>query len=139
MWNKIKWYLQRFMIGRNGRDDLQVYVIYAVLIVYVIASFLGVLFPFRIVRVLVRFLNTAAWVGLFYSMYRFCSKDVYRRREENRKFLQKMEFYKLRLSMRKTHKIYRCKGCGRKIRVPKGKGKIEITCPLCGNKFIRRT
>lgn len=139
MWNKIKWYLQKFMIGRNGRDELQVYVIYGVLIVYVVSSFLGVIFPFKIVRVLVRFLNTAGWVGIFYSIYRFCSKDVYRRREENRKFLQELEFFKLRISMRKTHKIYRCKGCGRKIRVPKGKGKIEITCPLCGKKFIRRT
>ena len=132
MWNKIKWYIQRFMIGRNGRDELQVAVVYAALFFGVFASWFDKLFPFPIFK-------TICWLGIFYSFYRFCSKDVNRRREENRKFLQELEFLKLRISMRKTHKIYRCKGCGRKIRVPKGKGKIEITCPLCGNKFIRRT
>ena len=132
MWNKIKWYIQRFMIGRNGRDELQVAVVYAALFFGVFASWFDKLFPFPLFKML-------CWLGIFYSFYRFCSKDVNRRREENRKFLQELEFFKLRISMRKTHKIYRCKGCGRKIRVPKGKGKIEITCPLCGNKFIRRT
>ena len=132
MWNKIKWYIQRFMIGRNGRDELQITVAYAALILYIFAPWFDKLLPFP-------FFRTVCWIGIFYSLFRFCSKDVIRRREENRKFLQELEFLKLRLSVRKTHKIYRCKGCGRKIRVPKGKGKIEISCPLCGNKFIRRT
>ena len=132
MWNKIKWYIQRFMIGRNGRDELQVAVLYVSLIGYIIAPLADQLLPFPLFRII-------CWLGVIYSIFRFCSKDVNRRREENRKFLQEQEFLKLRISMRKTHKIYRCKGCGRKIRVPKGKGKIEITCPLCGKKFIRRT
>lgn len=132
MWNKIKWYIQRFMIGRNGRDELQVTVAYAALILYIFAPWFDKFLPVPLFR-------TICWIGIFYSLFRFCSKDVNRRREENRKFLQELEFLKLRISMRKTHKIYRCKGCGRKIRVPKGKGKIEITCPLCGKKFIRRT
>lgn len=120
------------MIGRNGRDELQVTVFYASLILYAFASVFDRLIPFPIFKVI-------GWLGVFYSLYRFCSKDVYRRREENQKFLREIEFLKLRISVRKTHKIYRCKGCGRKIRVPRGKGKIEISCPLCGNKFIRRT
>ena len=132
MWNKFKWYMQKFMVGRNGRDELQVVVLYVSFCLYAIASVFEKLMP-------VLALKWLGWLGVVYSLYRFCSKDVYRRREENRKFLQEIEFYKLRISVRKTHKIYRCKGCGRKIRVPKGKGKIEITCPLCGNKFIRRT
>ena len=37
MWNKIKWHLQRFMIGRNGRDELQMTVSYAALILYIFA------------------------------------------------------------------------------------------------------
>lgn len=132
MWNKIKWYIQKFMIGRNGRDELQMVVLYGSFFLYALASVFEKLIP-------VSGLKVIGWLGIFYSIYRFCSKDVYRRREENRKFLQELEFLKLRISVRKTHKIYKCKGCGRKIRVPKGKGKIEISCPLCGNKFIRRT
>ena len=132
MWNKIKWYIQRFMIGRNGRDELQMAVLYLSLIIYAFASVFDKFFPFP-------FFRTIFQIGILYSLFRLCSKDVIRRREENHKFLQELEFLKLRISMRKTHKIYRCKGCGRKIRVPKGKGKIEISCPLCGKKFIRRT
>lgn len=132
MWNKIKWYIQRFMIGRNGRDELQIAVLYGSFILYGFAEIFEKIPFFPILKIV-------GILGVFYSIYRFCSKDVPRRREENRKFLQEIEFLKLRISMRKTHKIYRCKGCGRKIRVPRGKGKIEISCPLCGNKFIRRT
>ena len=132
MWNKLKWHLQRFMIGRNGRDELQITVLYASFILYAFAGLLDKLFTFPMFRII-------GWLGVVYSIYSFCSKDISRRREENRKFLQEIEFLKLRISVRKTHKIYRCKGCGRKIRVPRGKGKIEITCPLCGKKFIRRT
>ena len=132
MWNKIRWYLQKFMVGRNGRDELQIVTLFAAVIFSVISSFMVKMFH-------VRLFDTLSVIVLVYSMFRFLSKDVYKRREENRKFLQEIEFLKLRISVRKTHKIYRCKGCGRKIRVPKGKGRIEITCPLCGRKFRKRT
>ena len=128
MWNRIKWNIQKFMMGRNGRDELETAVFYCSIFVYL----LGGLFRLGLLQIF-------AWFGLLYSLFRVISKDVCKRREENRKFLQRLEFLKLRISMRKTHKIYRCKGCNRKIRVPKGKGRIEITCPMCGRKMIRRT
>ncbi len=128
MWNKIKWRIQRFMVGRNGRDELEMAVFYTSVAVYL----LGGLLAFMPLEIL-------SWLGIFYSLFRVTSRDVYKRREENRRFLQKIQFLKLRISMRKTHKIYRCRGCSRKIRVPRGKGRIEITCPLCGRKMIRRT
>jgi predicted RNA-binding Zn-ribbon protein involved in translation (DUF1610 family) len=128
MWDKIKWHLQRFMIGRNGRDEIGMLVLWISAVLCLISA------VFR-----TPFLDILAWLGIIYVIYRICSKDVYKRREENQKFLQEIEFIKLRISVRKTHKIYRCKGCGRKIRVPRGKGKIEITCPLCGRKMIHRT
>ena len=46
---------------------------------------------------------------------------------------------KQRWEQRKTHKFYRCKQCGVTIRIPKGQGQIEITCPKCGYKFVDRT
>ena len=51
----------------------------------------------------------------------------------------KINLYKLKCEQRKEYKIFQCKSCGRKIRVPRGKGKIEVTCPVCGNKKICRT
>ena len=44
-----------------------------------------------------------------------------------------------RILSRKTHHIYTCPGCGQKIRIPRGKGqKVEIECPKCHEKFIKR-
>lgn len=40
---------------------------------------------------------------------------------------------------KKIYKFYTCSSCGQKVRVPRGKGKIEITCPKCRNTFIKRT
>ena len=48
MWNKIKWYIQRFMVGRNGRDELQVMVSYASLILYIFAPLLDKILPFHL-------------------------------------------------------------------------------------------
>lgn len=128
MWNNIKWKLQQFMSGRNGQDELCLTVFGISFVLYVI---LGL---FR--------LNGLAFItmaGFIYALFRMFSRDVYKRQAENRKFLQEINLIKMRFSQRKTHRIYKCKGCGRKIRVPRGKGKIEITCPLCGRKFVKRT
>ncbi|WP_207645519.1 hypothetical protein [Marvinbryantia formatexigens] len=50
-----------------------------------------------------------------------------------------VELVKMNFEQRKTHRIFMCKVCGKKVRVPKGKGKIEITCPSCGNKMTHHT
>ena len=39
----------------------------------------------------------------------------------------------------KEHRIFRCPSCDQRVRVPRGRGKIEITCPRCGNKFVKRS
>ena len=40
---------------------------------------------------------------------------------------------------KKIYRFYKCKQCKQKIRVPRGRGKIEITCPKCQNHFIKKT
>ena len=89
------------------------------------------------------------WIGLValgYSLYRSFSRDHLKRSNERLWFLKKLEQVKKlpkqlkqRWDQRNTHKFYRCSKCGVTIRIPKGKGQIEITCPKCGNKFIERT
>ena len=89
------------------------------------------------------------WIGLValgFSLYRSFSRDHMKRSNERLWFLKKLEEikklpkqWKQRWDQRNTHKFYRCKQCGVTIRVPKGKGQIEITCPKCGHKFIERT
>ena len=37
------------------------------------------------------------------------------------------------------HRIFRCPKCDQRVRVPRGRGKISITCPKCGHEFIKRS
>lgn len=86
------------------------------------------------------------WAALGYSLYRSFSRNHMKRSSERLWFLKKLDQlkrlpkqWKQRWEQRKTHKFYRCRQCGVMIRVPRGKGQIEITCPKCGYKFIDRT
>lgn len=37
------------------------------------------------------------------------------------------------------YRVQPCPNCQHKIRIPKGKGKIRITCPHCSQQFIQQT
>ena len=71
-------------------------------------------------------------------LLRFFSTKKFKRSEENRKFRNFIKFYEQKWNHRKTHRVYKCKQCGQLIRVPKGVGKVEVTCPKCGNKQEHR-
>lgn len=124
----LKWKLQNFMMGRNGMDDCAKYSYIAGIVLYVIYLFTGV--------GLLYYFSTLL---LLYGLFRVFSKNVAARQSEERKLHDEINFQKMRFEQRKEYRLYRCKGCGRKIRVPKGKGKVEVTCPTCGNKEIHRT
>lgn len=125
---KLSWKLQSFMRGRNGVDELNRVLTYVLLAMYIISLFTNWAILYYI-----------SFFGFIYVMYRMLSKNLYARREENRKFVTYMETTKIKFEQRKDYKIFKCKGCGRNIRVPRGKGKIEVTCPMCGRKTIHRT
>ena len=83
---------------------------------------------------------------LVYCYYRMFSRDYNRRYAENQKFLTwqnkikyKVNNWKRNLADRKTHHIYKCPSCGQKIRVPRGKGKIIVTCPKCRTEFQKKS
>ena len=126
--------LYRFMQGRYGADQLNRF-----LMILVIVCLVFSLFGFRIFYVL-------GIALLFYSYFRIFSKNLYKRREENAAYLrweykwkQRFGSWKRTMQQRKTHHIYRCPSCKQKIRVPKGKGRIEIRCPKCGQTFIKKS
>lgn len=125
---RLRWKIQKFMQGRNGVDELNRILLYAVLVLYVLSIILQSLI-----------LDYLAFAGMLYLLYRTLSKNLYVRREENRKFVTWLETTRIKMEQRKDYKIFKCKGCGRNIRVPRGKGKIEVTCPMCGKKTIHRT
>lgn len=126
--------LQRFMWGRYGTDRFnQVLMFFA--IVLLLISFLG--------GGIFYLLATAVMV---YAYIRMFSRNISKRSKENQWYLkQEMKvrsFFikkKKELVQRKDYHIYKCPNCKQKIRVPKGKGRIAITCKRCGNEFIKKS
>lgn len=118
--------IRKFMEGRYGIDDLGKIILAADLILYILGSLIKSIF--------LCFLSLAVCMVF---LYRVLSKQTYARSEENCKYLRYKKLWKLRGEYGKTSRIYICANCGKMIRVPKGKGKIQITCPNCSNKIIR--
>lgn len=79
--------------------------------------------------------------SIFFIIFiiRYFSNNKVARVEENRAYRKVIKYLKLKWQYRKTHRIYICKNCKQLIRLPKGQGKIESTCPTCGRKEIHRT
>lgn len=141
------WYwLNRVMAGRHGGDQLSV----ALVVLYCVLMLLADL-------LLLPALFYLALAALFWGLFRMLSRNNERRWRENQWFLGwwlplwghiRGFFHRiavrrrnaaLRFRDRKVWRYYRCPKCGSTLRVPKGKGKIAITCPVCGTEFIKKT
>lgn len=128
----LRYKLQRMMYGRNGVDALGRFHLYVSLLLILLSGLL-VRIP-----VLGSVTNTLGLLMLAYSYFRMFSRNIPKRYEENRRFQKRFNILS-RAASDKTHRYYRCSACGQTIRVPKGKGKIQITCPKCKNTFIKKT
>ncbi len=125
--SKITAGLRRFMEGRYGSDRLNTAILCAALVLVLIYSFL----PLGIAKTVLWIIS---YILMFLAIYRMMSRNTYRRYQENRRFLQLFDQFKDR-----QHRYYDCPKCRQRVRVPRGKGKISITCPKCREKFIRKT
>lgn len=128
----VKEKIRAFFSGRNGADSLANTCMWGAVILILVSGFVGIDW-------LRSLLGTVAWSGLIYGYFRVLSKNVYKRQSENAAFMAWKGQLKQRWTQRKTHKFYRCPKCRTVLRVPKGKGKISITCRSCGEKFIKTT
>ena len=122
---KIKEGFRSFMAGRYGTDKLNLTILGA----GVALCLLSVWIPAASVV-----LTVASYGLLIWAMFRTLSRNTYKRYQENRKFLVLVD----RIKDRK-HRYYDCPRCHQTVRVPKGKGKIAITCPKCHEKFVKKT
>ena len=123
---KMKTGLQRFMMGRYGTDKLNIAILTTGLVLSLVALFL--FGPLRLLAVLLSY-------GLmFWAIFRCLSRNTYKRYRENRKYLMFLDRIKDR-----EHRHFECPRCHQPVRVPRGKGKIAITCPKCKEKFIKKT
>lgn len=127
--------LRQFMYGRYGVDELTRFIL---------------LFDcaLMVISFLIRsdILNFTCVVIIILCYFRMFSKNHNQRYKENqiylkyyRNFVTNWAQFKSNLKQHKIYHIYKCPSCKQKIRIPRGKGKISITCPKCRNEFIKHS
>ena len=126
---------RQFMIGRYGTDGLNQFLSVASIVMLLLS-------------LLTRF-SLFTWLGvalLVLCYYRTLSRNISRRTEENYRFYSlkdrfsnKFRSLKEQWANRKLYHDYRCPKCRQKLRVPRGRGRIQISCPRCGTQFIKKS
>ena len=138
--------MMRFMVGRNGVDQLGR-----------ATTWLALLLMLTTMLTHSAMVYLLALLLIIYSYFRMMSRNISKRYLENQKYLQitdrirpflnKVEF-KMQstirkvanwFSQRKYYRFYKCPNCHQKLRVPKGHGKIEITCKRFSTRFIKKS
>ena len=137
--------LRKFMEGRYGADELNRFLTVCgwvlLLTGFVLSAFSG-----KVLLSIGSLLVTLSWALLIFSIFRSLSKNTSQRASENYKyFVYKNKVtgwfrrLKTRWQDRKVHRYFRCPQCHATVRVPKGKGKIRITCPKCKHQFVKKS
>lgn len=124
-----------WMRGRQGPDDLALFCVNVAVVLVVINLFASALWISVLVLVLVG-----------YAIFRIQSRNLGRRARENEAFLKALgparpwvQNPKAAWGEFRTYKHSKCTSCGQKVRVPRKKGKLRVTCPRCGSKFEVRS
>lgn len=133
--NKFKEFLYRFMYGRYGSDQFSRFLLVVSLVALILNTILGLKIFYYIFMITV-----------IYNCFRVYSRNIYKRQQELNAFLvykrlaeSKLALQKRKWNERHTHRFFNCPVCKTTVRVPKGRGKIEITCPKCKNSFIKKS
>ncbi|MBU5670617.1 zinc-ribbon domain-containing protein [Paenibacillus brevis] len=126
--------IRRWMLGRYGVDQFGQFLNITALIMLLLGSFLS------------RLLGTFGFVLILYQTFRIFSRNIGKRSQENlayislqRKITGRLKSAAQQVKQSRTHRFYNCPSCKQKVRVPKGKGKIMITCPKCRAQFERKS
>ena len=137
--------MRRFMYGRYGVDQLNIFLLIAAVALNVVSMILS---RFGAVcRIIGMLLTLLSYGVLGWYLFRFFSRNPDKRFLENRRYLalkaklfgsRRVKTLTTRLADRQ-HRYYRCPNCKQTVRVPRGRGKISIRCPRCSEKFIRKS
>lgn len=132
---KLMYKLQQFMIGRNGSDGLNLFLLFLYMAIIIASLFVRNIVAHSI-------LLGVALLVIIWNIFRTFSRNLYKRRKENAVFMG--FFYRIKnffvrgkrkWKERKTHKYKKCPACKAQLRLPKKNCTIQVTCPKCGNKF----
>lgn len=123
--------LAQFMYGRYGADQLY----YALLVVFFVLTLINVFVHYSVINIL-------TWVIMVVMIFRAFSRNVYKRRIENDKFMKIWSPVKAEYSLAirrikeiKTHRFRKCPNCKKVLRLPRKKGKHTVKCPCCHKEF----
>ena len=127
-------FIQRLLYGRYGWDQLNFFLAGTALVLSLLDLFLDATLLYVIYL-----------LCILAALFRLLSRNYARRRAENAKFLTvagpAIRWLKLQRTIHrdKEHRYFKCPNCGQQLRVPRGKGKITITCRNCGVSFDEKT
>ena len=124
---KIGLWIRNFMTGRYGVDKLSTVTLWTAVAVMLVSMFI----PLVLVKLI---LMVVYYTLMGWAIFRCLSRNTYKRYQENRRFLLMLDRIKDR-----QNKYFDCPKCRQLVRVPRGKGKVSISCPICKEKFIRKT
>lgn len=126
--------IRQLMVGRYGNDFLNTVLFISGAVISLVCSLFRV--PYG---------SLISFIPYGIALYRMFSKNYTKRSAENAKFLEisapwrSFIMKKFRQFQDKDHKYYSCPRCHNTLRVPKGRGKIKISCPHCNKEFIKKT
>ncbi len=129
------------MIGRYGADQL-----WRALMIFYLLAIVITNIVYRFSKIAYYSLSVLSLAIIIFAVFRVFSKNIEARRKENQEWLkitgrirQKFIFAKERNKQKKTHKFVKCKQCKKVLRLPKNKGKLNVSCPHCKNQFVVNT
>lgn len=124
------------MVGRYGVDKLGMHILWFCIIMNIVSIFLG-----STASSVIFIIND---VLLIWQIYRTFSKNYVKRSIENTKYLDFLtkakrtwKVFRMNMSDKQYH-YYLCPDCAQMVRVPRGRGKVEIRCPHCGKTFEKK-
>jgi len=142
---KIKQSLRSFMNGRNGADHFSMALLWTGLACYLIGSVVGSIQGSPVWAILGMALTTLGFAAYVYCIFRMFSRNVEKRRAENRRYVTLMEKKKterrqakVRFQNRKQYKYFKCPGCKAWLRLSRGKGVVTVTCSRCHTSFTQK-
>ncbi|MBO5502694.1 MAG: hypothetical protein J6K73_00430 [Clostridia bacterium] len=145
-WEKIKQTLRSFMNGRNGTDQLSLALLWGGLICYLLSSILGSFVNRPLLSIVSMLFSFAGLLAYGLCIYRMFSRNLDKRRAENRRYVTFMERQKKkrnqaanRFRNRKVYKYFKCPGCKAWLRLKRGSGVVTITCSRCHTSFTQKS
>lgn len=139
MMQRLSQKLRMMMYGRRGMDELNIFLFILCLAANLLCTPLDSMLLYVI-----------SMLSMLLFLFRAFSRNLAKRSEENARFLRLTvrfrpavntvrDFFGNLFAKDKSAKIYRCPNCGQKLRVPRGRGRLSITCSRCKTQFIRKS